>query len=64
MGVPHMTEEPAHMPLIKNGVLAEDPFQTVADDAPMPANGTIVSLARFPKIAKRCSPATRRSAYG
>jgi uncharacterized protein (DUF934 family) len=37
------------MPLIKNGCLAEDPFQSVADDAPLPANGTIVSLARFHK---------------
>ena len=37
------------MPLIKNGTFAEDHFQTVADDAPMPANGTIVSLARFQK---------------
>lgn len=35
------------MLLIKNGALVEDRFQTVADDAPMPANGTIVSLARF-----------------
>jgi uncharacterized protein (DUF934 family) len=37
------------MPLIKNGAFAEDSFQTVADDAPLPANGTIVSLARFGK---------------
>jgi uncharacterized protein (DUF934 family) len=37
------------MPLIKNGAFAEDPFQTVADDAALPANGTIVSLARFKK---------------
>ena len=37
------------MPLIKNGTFAEDGFQTVADDAPLPANGTIVSLARFGK---------------
>ena len=37
------------MPLIKNGAFAEDGFQTVADDAPLPANGTIVSLARFGK---------------
>lgn len=35
------------MPLIKNGIHAEDHFQSVADDAPMPANGSIVSLARF-----------------
>jgi uncharacterized protein (DUF934 family) len=35
------------MSLIKDGILAEDRFQSVADDAPMPANGTIVSLTRF-----------------
>jgi uncharacterized protein (DUF934 family) len=37
------------MPLIKNGHVIEDHFETVADDAPMPANGSIVSLARFRK---------------
>ena len=37
------------MSLIKNGALVEDCFQTVADDAPIPANGSIVSLARFQK---------------
>jgi uncharacterized protein (DUF934 family) len=37
------------MALIKGGVLAEDHFQTVAEDAPLPANGAIVSLARFQK---------------
>jgi uncharacterized protein (DUF934 family) len=37
------------MSLIKNGILAEDHFQMVADDVPMPANGSIVSLARFCK---------------
>lgn len=35
------------MPLIKNGAFVEDHFQTVTDDEPMPANGTIVSLSRF-----------------
>lgn len=35
------------MPLIKNGAFAEDHFVSVADDAPMPLNGTIVSLTRF-----------------
>lgn len=35
------------MPLIKDGAFVEDHFQTVADDEPMPANGTIVSLSRF-----------------
>lgn len=35
------------MPLIRNGAFVEDAFETVADDAPLPANGVIVSLARF-----------------
>ena len=35
------------MPLIKHGELVEDTFATIADDAPMPLNGTIVSLNRF-----------------
>jgi uncharacterized protein (DUF934 family) len=35
------------MPLIKNGAYAEDHFASIADDAPLPLNGTIVSLARF-----------------
>jgi uncharacterized protein (DUF934 family) len=35
------------MALIKNGARAQDHFQSVADDAPLPASGTIVSLARF-----------------
>lgn len=42
-------ESHTRMSLIKNGILAEDHFQSVADDALMPANGTIVSLARFHK---------------
>ena len=37
------------MPLIKNGEFAEDTYANVADDAPMPANGSIVSIARFRK---------------
>lgn len=37
------------MPLIKDGALVEDNFASVADDAAMPANGAIVSLARFAK---------------
>jgi uncharacterized protein (DUF934 family) len=37
------------MALIKNGAFADDPFQTVSDDAALPTNGTIVSLARFQK---------------
>lgn len=35
------------MPLIKDGVFAEENFLSVGDDEPLPANGTIVSLARF-----------------
>jgi uncharacterized protein (DUF934 family) len=35
------------MPLIKHGQWAEDCFVHVTDDAPMPLNGTIVSLPRF-----------------
>ena len=35
------------MPLIRNGAFAEDTYVTVADDAALPANGTIVSLARL-----------------
>ncbi len=35
------------MPLIRNACIVEDTFATIADDAPLPANGTIVSLARF-----------------
>lgn len=37
------------MPLIKHGRFAEDHFASIADDAPLPVNGTIVSLARFQK---------------
>ena len=35
------------MPLIRNGAFVEDSFVTVGDDDALPANGTIVSLARF-----------------
>jgi uncharacterized protein (DUF934 family) len=35
------------MPLIKNGANAEDGFAAVADDAPLPGGGVIVSLTRF-----------------
>jgi uncharacterized protein (DUF934 family) len=36
------------MPLIKHGQLANDPFLHVADDAPLPADGSIiVGLARW-----------------
>jgi len=37
------------MPLIKHGTYAEDGFATVADEAPLPEGGAIVSLARFKK---------------
>ena len=35
------------MPLIRNGQIVEDTFTTIADDAPLPMNGTTVSLSRF-----------------
>lgn len=35
------------MPLIKAGAVIADVYESVADDAPLPANGTIVTLARF-----------------
>jgi uncharacterized protein (DUF934 family) len=35
------------MPLIRDGAFVEDNFANVTDDAAMPANGAIVSLARF-----------------
>jgi len=37
------------MPLLKHGCFAEDHFASIADDAPLPVNGTIVSLTRFQK---------------
>jgi uncharacterized protein (DUF934 family) len=37
------------MPLIKNSAFVPDDYETVADDAALPANGTVVSLARFTK---------------
>lgn len=50
------------MPLIRNGAFAEDSFVTVADDAPLPLNGTIVSLARF--TAEREALLARNSPLG
>jgi len=50
------------MPLIRNGAFAEDHFVSVADDAPMPLNGTIVSLARFQR--ERETLPTRNSPLG
>ena len=35
------------MPLIRNGAAADDTFVTVADGDALPANGAIVTLARF-----------------
>jgi uncharacterized protein (DUF934 family) len=35
------------MPLIRNDTFVENHFASVGDDAPMPLNGTIVSLQRF-----------------
>jgi uncharacterized protein (DUF934 family) len=35
------------MPLIKNGLVADDPYTTVADEAPLPDGAVIVSLTRF-----------------
>ena len=52
MGVPHMSEvssESTAMRLIKNRAFVEDPYVVLGDDDPIPANGTIVSLARFEK---------------
>ncbi|MGN6515553.1 MAG: DUF934 domain-containing protein [Rhizomicrobium sp.] len=37
------------MPLIKDGAFVSDTFATLADDAALPENGAIVSLARFQK---------------
>lgn len=35
------------MSLIRDGAFIDDNFLSIADDEPLPANGTIVSLARF-----------------
>ena len=37
------------MPLIKDGKIVTDTFTAVADDAPLPEGGILVSLARFQK---------------
>jgi uncharacterized protein (DUF934 family) len=50
------------MPLIRNGAFAEDTFASIADDEPLPLNGTIVSLARF--HAERETLLARNSALG
>jgi len=50
------------MPLIRNGAFADDNFVTVADDAPLPANGTIVSLARLKR--ERETLVARNAALG
>lgn len=50
------------MPLIKHGCFAQDHFASIADDATLPVNGTIVSLARFQK--ERDALATRNAPLG
>ena len=50
------------MPLIKHGCFAEDHFASIADDAPLPVNGTIVSLSRFQN--ERETLMTRNAALG
>lgn len=35
------------MPLIRNGRWDKDDYETIADDAPLPVGGVIVSLTRF-----------------
>ena len=50
------------MPLIKNGAIAEDTFVSVADDAPLPLNGTVVPLSRF--LRERQTLLARNSAIG
>jgi uncharacterized protein (DUF934 family) len=50
------------MPLIKNNALVDDSYVSVADDAAMPANGTLVSLSRFRK--DRESLLTRNAPLG
>jgi uncharacterized protein (DUF934 family) len=44
------------MPLLKNGHIAEDAWQPVADDAPLPSDGAIlISFARFKAEPDRLS---------
>jgi uncharacterized protein (DUF934 family) len=50
------------MPLIKDGAFVADAYETVADDAPLPDGGAIVSLARF--IAERDALLARNAPLG
>jgi uncharacterized protein (DUF934 family) len=50
------------MPLIKDGAFVADTYETVADDAPLPDGGAIVSLARF--IAERDALLARNAPLG
>ncbi|HEX3675645.1 MAG TPA: DUF934 domain-containing protein [Rhizomicrobium sp.] len=50
------------MPLIRNSAFADDTYVTVADDAPLPANGAIVSRVRF--TAERETLLARNAALG
>ncbi len=50
------------MPLIRNGAWAEDDFQAVADDAPLPEGPVLVSRARF--AAERDSLLARNARLG
>jgi uncharacterized protein (DUF934 family) len=50
------------MPLIKDGKYADDPFVAVADSAPLPEGGAIVSLTRF--LANREALLARNTPLG
>ena len=50
------------MPLIKDGKYVDDPFVAVADSAPLPEGGAIVSLTRF--LAERETLLTRNAPLG
>ncbi|MGA9795800.1 MAG: DUF934 domain-containing protein [Rhizomicrobium sp.] len=50
------------MPLIKDGAFVADAYETVADDAPLPDGGAIVSPMRF--RAERDSLLARNAALG
>jgi uncharacterized protein (DUF934 family) len=50
------------MPLIRNGAPTENLFADVADEAPLPAGGAIVSLTRF--LADRETLLARNSPLG
>jgi uncharacterized protein (DUF934 family) len=50
------------MPLIKDGAFVADAFTAVADDAPLPDGGAVVSLTRF--IAERDTLLARNAPLG